>query len=373
MVLLRTSKPTPHERFIPHLRVIHSSVVPHPILPVGSYGWFAVVKLPDTVEHLPLTELFARVRLAVVLRGFYRFSSPFGSVIGYELCVSPVLSFCLNEFGQFASWGLVGRSLQVPKKTKSNMPKNKKSESLSLFVIGHAADEFISLVPLIEGDMADDQNLEAAMKFSRLDDAIAARNEHGSGSVFEVVDTGPPALLRELMVDLHKVNAVPFDRCYRIGDQLLVGPCFVGSSGPETRDRVEALQAAGVDAVITLLDPRELGWMRRDLSTFNFEALFTFNYFPVTDGQAPSRDQMKVILDRLDTLLTKGQTVYLHCIGGRGRSGTVAACLLARHGIATGVKALNKLAEIRYEHGLFTRSPETPTQRRMVESWKVGE
>lgn len=39
--------------------------------------------------------------------------------------------------------------------------------------------------------------------------------------------------------------------------------------------------------------------------------------------------RLRDIVDDLATRLGKGENIYLHCWGGRGRAGTIGACLLA--------------------------------------------
>jgi alanine transaminase len=64
------------------------------------------------------------------------------------------------------------------------------------------------------------------------------------------------------------------------------------------------------------------------------------------------------------------QVIYLHCWGGRGRAGTVGACLLGK---AWGVPAAEALARV--QRSFDTRrdggrlSPETDEQRQYVERY----
>jgi hypothetical protein len=53
---------------------------------------------------------------------------------------------------------------------------------------------------------------------------------------------------------------------------------------------------------------------------------------PLRDFTAPPREEMRMILDLIDSELTDGGAVYLHCYGGIGRTGTVVGCWLVRHG-----------------------------------------
>ncbi len=75
-------------------------------------------------------------------------------------------------------------------------------------------------------------------------------------------------------------------------------------------------------------------------------------------------------LDAIDAALGRGETVYVHCFGGVGRTGTVVGCWLARHG-SSGEAALRQVVQWREGTPDGGRvSPETPEQRRMVLSWK---
>ncbi|GAB4580311.1 MAG: protein-tyrosine phosphatase family protein [Anaerolineales bacterium] len=87
--------------------------------------------------------------------------------------------------------------------------------------------------------------------------------------------------------------------------------------------------------------------------------------FPIPDFSTPTPSHMTAILNALDVALAAGHTVYLHCHGGRGRTGTVVGCWLVRHGM-TGEQALARIAELRGDH----ESPETEEQRAFVLNWK---
>ena len=93
---------------------------------------------------------------------------------------------------------------------------------------------------------------------------------------------------------------------------------------------------------------------------------------PIVDVSIPqSPEQMTRILDAIDAALDSGDTIYVHCYGGVGRTGTVAGCWLVRHGL-TGDEALAQIAE--WWKGVekswrIRESPETAQQRDYVRSW----
>lgn len=81
---------------------------------------------------------------------------------------------------------------------------------------------------------------------------------------------------------------------------------------------------------------------------------------------------MTRILDAIDCALNIGRTLYVHCWGGVGRTGTVIGCWLVRHGL-TGEQALLQIdrwwkdVEKAWR---FPSSPETMEQRSFVRQWR---
>lgn len=93
---------------------------------------------------------------------------------------------------------------------------------------------------------------------------------------------------------------------------------------------------------------------------------------PIEDFDIPEPLEMKAILDQIDKALLEDKTVYVHCWGGIGRTGTVVGCFLVRHGLE-GVEALIRLAELRKATPkAWLEAPESPQQVKMVREWRVG-
>ena len=93
---------------------------------------------------------------------------------------------------------------------------------------------------------------------------------------------------------------------------------------------------------------------------------------PIVDVSVPRYpQQMSRVLDSIDAAMRDGKTVYVHCWGGVGRTGTVVGCWLVRHG-RTGQEALSQIAE--WWQGVEKvyrqpMSPETREQRKYVLDW----
>ena len=90
----------------------------------------------------------------------------------------------------------------------------------------------------------------------------------------------------------------------------------------------------------------------------------------ITDLSVPTAAHMKHALDCLDEAIAGGGCVYVHCWGGRGRTGTVTGCWLARHGERQALRRLAALTAFAREH--FGQVPETMAQRAMVQQWQPG-
>jgi predicted protein tyrosine phosphatase len=127
--------------------------------------------------------------------------------------------------------------------------------------------------------------------------------------------------------------------------------------------RLDAFAEAGITSFIDLTEERE------GLSAYEplLEERARFARRPIADGGCPTENELTEILDLIDAELDRGETVYVHCWGGHGRTGLVVGCWLVRHGLS-GEQALERLVELRREvpEAAWRGSPETDAQRRLV-------
>ena len=156
---------------------------------------------------------------------------------------------------------------------------------------------------------------------------------------------------------------------------------FAAGEYPGDKDRNEAtaklrtLLSAGIDHFIDLTEPSEGLEPYADIVEDEAAGLgidVAYERHPIIDLSVPgSAEETAEILDAIDDALNEGSTVYLHCWGGVGRTGTVVGCWLVRHG-RTGDQALRQLAE--WWQGVAKvrrkpQSPETSEQFRYVREW----
>lgn len=154
-----------------------------------------------------------------------------------------------------------------------------------------------------------------------------------------------------------------------------IKPCeFLGGEYPNVPGATEpppilrSLMDAGVDCLIDLTEEGELEPYAQFLE--GQEHL----RFPIRDVSVPKcKQEMAAILDAIDARLEAGKSVYVHCWGGIGRTGTVAGCWLARHGEDNPLQKLQQFWQNSIKANRGKQSPETGEQRRFVEHWKAGE
>ena len=179
------------------------------------------------------------------------------------------------------------------------------------------------------------------------------------------------------------VKYAPFNRSYWVVPGKLIAGCYPGDKDKREADKkLTALINSGIRHVISLMEPDERDHSGGLFSSYDdhMESLakemkvsVTFDQIPIKDQSVPSERQMVRILNQIDLCIRLGKPVFVHCWGGRGRTGAVVGCYLARHGIASGKDALAKMVELRrktVDAGL--PSPETSKQIQIVVNWQAG-
>jgi protein-tyrosine phosphatase len=158
------------------------------------------------------------------------------------------------------------------------------------------------------------------------------------------------------------------DSYWAVPEKLLAGPLPTGKDRESERAAIRTLLDAGIRCVIDLRTPVEAPGVRVLLEKLSDDAVWIG--FPILDGDAPTPPRMQAILDAIDASIARDRPVYVHCQGGRGRTGTVVACHWIRHGLFDNDAALAELMVRR--RGLLNGerpSPETGVQHRLVKSW----
>jgi ADP-ribosyl-[dinitrogen reductase] hydrolase len=174
--------------------------------------------------------------------------------------------------------------------------------------------------------------------------------------------------------------SIPLPRSYGVVPGLFLAGAFPGSRDPDkTGQLIQNLLQCGIRQIINLMEETELD---HDLkSFFPYQKLFyetakkmgldvQWARMPIRDLSVPTPQTMRSILDAIDTSITQGRPVYVHCWGGVGRTGTMVGCYLVRNGLP-GDAALARIGQLRRNEAMAHRiSPETQEQHDMVRSWR---
>jgi hypothetical protein len=169
----------------------------------------------------------------------------------------------------------------------------------------------------------------------------------------------------------------PFPQSYWVREGLLCAGHYPGATNQFERDRkLAGLLDCGIRRVINLMEEHE---KNRDGQAFE-------PYFPrlqelaaarnlrvelqrlsIEDARAPTRSQMHEILEKLSESVDQQIPTYLHCWGGHGRTSTVVACYLIRHG-SSASQAVEQVKRWRAELPK-SHYPFYPDQEQFVLSW----
>ena len=179
-------------------------------------------------------------------------------------------------------------------------------------------------------------------------------------------------------------KSVPFNRSYWVIPGKLLAGCYPGSEDQQQAlQKLTGLIDSGIRTVINLMEQNEFNWTGKAFEGYEEQMRsiaaslghsVRFERTPIRDTWIPSRIEMVEILDRIDDSINDGKPVYVHCWGGRGRTGTVAGCYMARHALSSGRNILEMVQELRKNtEDHLMASPETSQQVDMVLSWVEAE
>ena len=125
----------------------------------------------------------------------------------------------------------------------------------------------------------------------------------------------------------------------------------------------------GTDVLVSLIEDHELELLGiPDLVERAEGHGMRVRRFAIRDVSAPKRDEAPAFDDVVEQTygdLSAGRNVTVHCRGGRGRAGLVAACLVVRHGAS----ARDAIARVRSAR---RGAIETSEQERFVEAFATS-
>jgi protein-tyrosine phosphatase len=174
----------------------------------------------------------------------------------------------------------------------------------------------------------------------------------------------------------------PFERSFAVFPNWLWGGAYPGDRDRVVLERkMNGLAECGVKAIFNLMEDDEIDHDGKPFLPYHEEFeqavegnTILYTKLPIPDVGVVSVNTMGTYLDRIHTAVSKVPT-FIHCWGGRGRTGTVLGCFLVDSGIASGEEALKYLQRVRLlykDPKANFPAPETLQQQRMVINWQTS-
>ena len=181
----------------------------------------------------------------------------------------------------------------------------------------------------------------------------------GAGSAPPHAGFGP-----EMRIDWIEPDALVPSASGRLGLTFLPGKRGASYRYPghtyrrDTADDLAAMRTLGVVRLILLVEDRELeSWGDPAIVELGSRAGVEVLRHPMADGSPPaSVEAMDRILDQIDQARASGDVVVA-CMGGVGRTGTVAACALVRGG-RSARQAIEAIRSLRHPTAVETEAQE---------------
>lgn len=164
----------------------------------------------------------------------------------------------------------------------------------------------------------------------------------------------------------------PFGRCYWVLPGKLLAGCFPGDRDAEAAGaRLSRLLDAGIRTFVNLMEVDETDHaglrfipydgMVEKLAAERGLALES-RRFPIRDISTPTMAGAAETVRMIEASITEGRPVYVHCWGGRGRTGTIVGCYLLKNGRATPANFVDVISALRRNDASGGPSPETAAQ-----------
>lgn len=163
------------------------------------------------------------------------------------------------------------------------------------------------------------------------------------------------------------------DSYWLIEGQLLAGEYPGHLDEDEARQKLGRMLDVGLRSFVDLtetLDPlNPYDVLLKELAV---ERVIEVRYkrLPIRDMSIPTEERMTEILQRIASEISAGRPVYVHCWGGKGRTGTVAGCWLIEQGFSC-KDAFVRINQLRAATpDAWMESPQTDEQRDFVRRWR---
>jgi hypothetical protein len=181
--------------------------------------------------------------------------------------------------------------------------------------------------------------------------------------------------------NLERQCPLPFHRSYWvIPGLLLAGEIPSALEDEERTKKITGILQSGVQTVVNLTEAGEANFSGKQLVDYSTELNslarqenmpLRIERFAIRDLDIPSVEFMHSILQFMKSEICSGNTLYVHCWGGVGRTGTVIGSFLIQHGICKPEEVLTFIDFLKRDTEIAHRdSPETAEQRNFLLNWQ---
>ncbi|HQO09924.1 MAG TPA: dual specificity protein phosphatase family protein [Clostridiales bacterium] len=115
-------------------------------------------------------------------------------------------------------------------------------------------------------------------------------------------------------------------------------------------DDYRSMKEQGISKIYCLQEEEELDYLSGETVKQREQSLKEFEieliHSPIGDFRVPTPEQAVMLAEMILNDVSEGKSILIHCMGGLGRSGTVAACTLVKFGLKAD-EAINLVRKIR--------------------------
>ncbi len=180
------------------------------------------------------------------------------------------------------------------------------------------------------------------------------------------------------------IPPIPFPNSYWVSPAKLLAGYYPGDLDTvKMEDKLKRLLWVGIRHIINLMEEDERKRYGDPFPSYeNAIARYakrtsiqvTCVRMSIKNLTAPTRGYMRDILNEIDNSIAQDRPVYVHCWGGKGRTGTVVGCYLAHQGYAHGENVFDLIQKLKpNDPDAYYPLPQTPQQRHMVVTWQDKE
>ena len=174
-------------------------------------------------------------------------------------------------------------------------------------------------------------------------------------------------------------DRVPFPKSYWVVPGLvLAGEYPRNKDDLSSRIKAASLASVGVTEIIDLTEPGEV-FAGSELLPYTEPfadavarrgSVSQYTRYPIPDVGVPTDRIARSAVRSIEAAQTAGRVVYVHCLGGVGRTGTIVGCLLRKDGVPAG-QVIDRIAAMRSRVPAARPSPETDAQRVFIERFEA--